>query len=97
MKGIDKMSGKPTDNRSPEEIRAEITERQNRLASTVDELTTRANPKTLVNQTKDEAIARFKDAAIDETGGPRVERLAAAAAIVVGAVVVFVLLKRRNS
>lgn len=82
---------------SPNEIRAEIAARQNRLAHTVDELTTRANPKNLMAQGKEDAVAIVRDAVLDERGGPRVERLAAAGAVVVAMVVVVVLLRRHNS
>ncbi len=81
---------------TPQEIRAEIAERQQRLATTVDELTTRANPKTLATQGKDEAVARVKDVLLDEHGGPRYERLAMAGGAVVVLVVAIALLKRRN-
>lgn len=82
--------------KTPDEIRAEIAERQQRLAGTVDELTNRANPKTLVNQGRDDAVALMRDAVLDEQGGPRVERLAMAGAAVIVLVTALVLLKRRN-
>lgn len=89
------MSSNPQ--QSPDEIRAEIAERQHRLADTVDELTTRAHPKTLVNQGKEEAVARVREAVFDEQGGPRVERLAAAGGAVVAIVVLLLVLRSRRS
>lgn len=82
--------------KSPEEIRAEIAQRQQRLAGTVDELTNRANPKTLVAQGKDDAVTLVRGAVLDEQGGPRVERLAIAGAAVVALMTVIILLKRRR-
>jgi hypothetical protein len=70
---------------SPDEIRAEIDQRQRALANTVDELTSRANPKTLVAQGRDEAVTRA-----------RVERLVAAGAAVVVLVALFVAARRRS-
>jgi hypothetical protein len=51
---------------SPDEIRAEIDQRQRALANTVDELTSRANPKTLVAQGRDEAVTRARSALLDD-------------------------------
>lgn len=82
--------------KTPEQIRAEIAERQERLAGTVDELTNRANPKTLMSQGKDEAVGLMKDAVLDEDGGPRIERLAAAGAAVIALVTVIIVLRRRR-
>ncbi len=81
---------------SPDEIRAEIDQRQRALANTVDELTSRANPKTLVAQSKEEAVSRARLALLDDQGSPRVERLAAVGAAVVVLVALLVAARRRN-
>ncbi len=84
------------ESQTPDEIRAEIAERQHRLADTVDELTTRAHPKALVNQSKEEAVARFRDTVFDEQGAPRIERLAAAGGAAFVLFVLVLLLRSRR-
>lgn len=85
-----------TESQTPDEIRAEIAQRQNRLADTVDELTSRAHPKTLVNQGKEEAAARVRDAVFDEQGDPRLERLAAAGGAIATLLILMLILRSRR-
>jgi hydroxyethylthiazole kinase-like sugar kinase family protein len=59
-------------------------------------LTSRANPKTLVAQGRDEAVTRARSALLDDQGSPRVERLVAAGAAVVVLVALFVAARRRS-
>ncbi|MFV0458111.1 MAG: DUF3618 domain-containing protein [Actinomycetales bacterium] len=81
---------------TPEQIRAEIAERQHRLADSVDELTTRANPKTLIADGRQEAADRIRDAVLDEQGNPRVERLAAIGGAVAAILVLVIVARRRR-
>lgn len=81
---------------TPEQIRAEINARQKALADTVDELTSRAHPKALVAQGKEEAVLRARLAVIDDDGNARVERLAAAGVAVVMLIALVVLARRRR-
>jgi len=80
----------PTD---PAALEAAIEERQRRLASTVDELTQRLQPKEIARRAGDTAQRRAKEAVTAEDGSLRKERIAAVAAAV--AAVVGLLLVRR--
>lgn len=71
---------------SPDEIRAEIADRQQQLAQSVDELTARTSPKALVDQGKARATSAARDAVYSDDGSLRVERIA----VVAGAVIVLV-------
>lgn len=68
--------------RDPDTIQAEIERARDALAVTIDQLTTRANPKRLVEQGKQTVRATLAD--------PKVK----AALIGVGALVVAVVLRR---
>jgi hypothetical protein len=74
-------------------LEAEITARRDRLAQTIDELTHRVSPKTIVQRQTAAAKARFADVATTPEGDLRVERLAAVVAVV--AVVGGLLIYRR--
>ena len=63
-------------------LEAEISARRERLAQTIDELTHRVSPKTILNRQAEAAKARFADAATTPEGDLRVERIAAVVAVV---------------
>ena len=63
-------------------LEAEITARRERLAKTIDELTYRVHPKTIINRQTEAAKARFADVATTPEGDLRVERIAAVVAVV---------------
>ena len=63
-------------------LEAEITARRERLAQTIDELTYRVHPKTIINRQTHAAKARFADVATTPEGDLRVERIAAVVAVV---------------
>ena len=72
---------------SPDQIEAEIAQTRAHLASTIDELTIRTQPREIVRRQKESAKARFVEATHTPEGDLRVERigaLAAAGAVVVG-------------
>lgn len=81
--------------RSVAELQADLEASRARLASTIDELTARANPKTIVRNQADAVKVRFTEAATTPEGDIRVERVGALAAAVVAVLVVIVLIKRR--
>ena len=63
-------------------LEAEISARRERLAKTIDELTYRVHPKTIINRQAEAAKARFADVATTPEGDLRVERIAAVVAVV---------------
>ena len=63
-------------------LEAEISARRERLAQTIDELTHRVSPKTIINRQTEAAKARFADVATTPEGDLRVERIAAVVAVV---------------
>ena len=63
-------------------LEAEIAARRDRLAQTIDELTHRVSPKTIINRQTEAAKARFADVATTPEGDLRVERIAAVVAVV---------------
>ena len=72
-----------------DQLQRDIEERQARLAATVDELTTRVHPKTLVRTGQDSVQRKARAALLTDDGEPRVERIVAvgsAALALVGAV-----------
>ena len=77
-------------------LEAEISARRERLAQTIDELTHRVSPKTILNRQTEAAKARFADVATTPEGHLRVERIAAAVAVVVvvGGLLVYRRLRR---
>lgn len=74
-------------------LESEIAARRERLGHTIDELTHRISPRTIIQRQTDAAKARFADVAQTPDGELRVERLAAVVAVV--AVVGGLLLTRR--
>lgn len=71
------------DQRTPEQIEAEIALQRDRLADTVDELSARLDVKSRARQ----KVASLRDAATTDSGSPRPEVLAAAASLVAMTVV----------
>ena len=63
-------------------LEAQIAARRDRLAKTIDELTERLHPRSIINRQTEAAKARFADVATTPEGDLRVERLAAAVAVV---------------
>ena len=81
---------------SPAALEQAIQDRRDHLAATIDELTTRAQPKEIARRGAAEAQRRFRTITHGPDGQLRTERLAAVAgaiAIVGGALV---LLRRRR-
>ena len=72
-------------------LEAEIAARRDRLAKTIDELTERLHPRSIIHRQTEAAKARFADVATTPEGDLRVERVAAAVAVVavVGAWLVY--------
>ena len=79
------------------ELEAQIAETRARLATTVDELVTRTQPKALARRQGENARLAFIDATHTQDGSWRVERLAAVGAAVLALVVAIGLLRRRRS
>ena len=63
-------------------LEAEIAARRERLGRTIDELTHRVSPRTILHRQTEAAKARFADVATTPEGDLRVERLAAVVAVV---------------
>lgn len=82
--------------KSVEQLRAEIAASRERLAGTIDELTTRAAPKALVARQSEAAKQRFAAATTTPQGDLRTERLAAIAAAVAVLLVVRCMVRRRG-
>jgi hypothetical protein len=80
---------------SPDEIEAEIAATRAHLASTIDELAIRAQPKEIARRQAESAKVKFDQATHTPDGELRVERVGAIAA---GSVLVLVLaiLHRRH-
>jgi len=81
---------------SPDEIEAEIVETRARLASTIDELAVRAQPKEIARRQAESAKARFIAATHTPEGDLQVQRvgaMAAGSAVVLG---LAILLHRRH-
>ena len=82
--------------KSVEQLRAEIAASRERLAGTIDELTTRAAPKALMQRQSEAVKQRFAAATTTPQGDLRTERLAAVAAAVAVLLVVRCMLRRRG-
>ncbi len=63
-------------------LEAEIVARRQRLATTIDELTQRVSPRSILHRQTQAAKGRFADVATTPEGELRVERLAAVVAVV---------------
>jgi hypothetical protein len=83
-------------NLSPDAIEAEIAQRRAHLASTIDELTVRTQPREIIRRQKESAKARFVGATHTPEGGLRLERLGAMAAAGAAVFLVLALLHRRH-
>jgi len=81
---------------SPDAIEAEIAQRRAHLASTIDELTVRTQPREIIRRQKESAKAKFVGATHTPEGGLRVERLGAIAAAGAAMFLVLALLHRRH-
>ena len=69
-----------TELRSQQEIRDDLEVSRNRLANTIDELTYRIHPKTMVKRTLEDIRAQF----VDAEGGLRKDRVAIVAGAAIG-------------
>lgn len=82
--------------KSVDELESDIATTRDRLAGTIDELATRAQPKEIARRQLVTTKASLDRAARTEDGQWRVERLAAAGAAVLAVIAALVLLARRN-
>ncbi len=73
-------------NKSVGEIEADIAATRARLASTIDELAVRAQPKEIARRQADSAMVKLNEATHTPTGELRIERIAAVVAAVVALV-----------
>ncbi|QIG45728.1 DUF3618 domain-containing protein [Nocardioides anomalus] len=71
-----------------------MEETRERLASTIDQLVYRANPKTIVGREVASLKAYFVDPA---TGQPRSENILKVAGVLVGTVALFVVIRKVSS
>ena len=72
-------------------LEREIEETRQRLASTIDQLSHRANPRTIVGREVTSVKSRFVDL---RTGAPRTDNILKAAGAVVGVVVLLTVIRR---
>jgi len=72
-------------------LEREIEETRQRLAHTIDQLTYRANPKTIVGREVTSVKSHFVDL---ESGAPRTDNIIKVAGGVVGAIVVLVIIRK---
>jgi uncharacterized protein DUF3618 len=75
----------------PSSLEREIEETRERLASTIDELIHRSNPRTIVSREVAGVKAFFVDPA---SGEPRTENILKVVGGVVGTIVVFALIRK---
>jgi hypothetical protein len=97
--------GKPSQRKQPsqpqqpslsaDEIEAEIIAKRAHLASTIDELALRAQPREIARRQTESAKARFVDATHTPQGDLRMERIGAIAAAASAVFVVLAILHRR--
>lgn len=78
------------------DIEADLAERRQRLARTLDELTEMVKPKAIVRRQTDQAKARFAAATTTPEGDLRTERIAAVVLASVGILTLVFLLRRRR-
>lgn len=76
--------------RDNDRIERDIEETRERLATTIDELVNRTNPKNVVSR----EVASVKGAFIDPQGNPRTENILKVVAGVAGFVAVLVVIRR---
>jgi hypothetical protein len=72
-------------------LEREIEETRQRLASTIDQLAYRAQPKTIIGRQVTTLKSHFVDL---DTGAPRTDNILKAAGAVVGAVVLFAVVRK---
>ena len=72
-------------------LEREIEEARQRLASTIDQLSHRANPRTIVGREVTSVKSHFVDL---RTGAPRTDNILKAAGAVVGVVVLLSVIRR---
>ena len=72
-------------------LEREIEEARQRLASTIDQLAYRANPRTIVGREVTTVKSHFVDL---ESGAPRTDNILKVAGAVVGAVVLLAVIRR---
>ena len=82
--------------KSVQQIEADIAASRTRLAGTIDELTTRAQPKEIARRQADSAKSSFMAATHTPEGDLRIERIGAAAGALVALVAAVVVLRRRR-
>lgn len=78
--------------KTPEELEAEIALQREQLAGTVDDLAAKLDVKSQAQH----KVAELKDAATTDTGAPRPEVLAAAGSLIAMALVLIVWRLRHN-
>ena len=88
------MADKKAPSRSPKEIQAELDATRTRLARTVDELTFRASPAEIKRRQIASLKAGVHNAAVNERGEPRLDRLAVMLGTVAGTAIVLGLARR---
>jgi len=81
---------------SPDAIEAEIAQTRAHLASTIDELAVRAQPREIARRQTESVKARVVDATHTPEGDLRVERVGAIAAVAAAVLVVLAVLHRRH-
>ena len=82
---------------SPDAIEAEIAQTRAHLASTIDELAVRAQPREIVRRQTESVKAKIVESTHTPEGDLRVERVGAIAAAVAAVLVVLAVLHRRHS
>jgi len=82
--------------RSPDEIEAEIAQTRAHLATTIDELAVRAQPREIVRRQTESVKAKVVESTHTPEGDLRVERVGAIAAAVAAVLVVLAVLHRRH-
>ena len=85
-----------TSSLSADAIEAEIAATRAHLASTIDELAVRAQPREIARRQAESAKSKFDEATHTPEGDLRVERLGAIAAAGVAVVVLLAVLHRRH-
>ncbi|MBC7559926.1 MAG: DUF3618 domain-containing protein [Dermatophilaceae bacterium] len=81
---------------SPDAIEAEIAQTRAHLASTIDELAVRAQPREIVRRQTESVKAKVVESTHTPEGELRVERVGAIAAAVAAVLVVLAVLHRRH-
>ncbi len=85
---VSAASGSP-DTRSPDEMVDDIEVVRERLASTIDQIADRANPKNIAQRKLDEIKARF----VNPDGSPKMEAILPVAGAAVGVIVLIVAIR----